>query len=74
MALVPLAAVLYVAFLSAVVAWTARMARRTGTGGTDPAGAAPTIGRDWYLVAAVIGLPLAPLLAFTILAGLGWLG
>ena len=65
-ALLPLAAILYVGFLSLVVAWTARMAHHS-TGG---AGA----GRDWYLVAAIIGLPLAPLLAFSILAGLGWLG
>lgn len=66
LAVVPVAAVLYVAFLSGVVAWSARVARRPHP---DPAG-----GRDWYLVAAIVGLFAAPLLAFTILAGLGWLG
>lgn len=62
----PLSAALYVGLLSLVVAWGRRLARRA-----DPD---PTAGRDWYLVAAVIGLPVAPLLAFTLLAGLGWLG
>lgn len=66
LALVPLAAVLYVALLSAVVAWSARLARRPNA---DPHG-----GRDWYVVAAVVGIPIAPLAAFTILAGLGWPG
>lgn len=61
----PLAAILYVALLSAVVAWSQRLARRPNP---DPTGA-----RDWYLVAAVIGMAIAPLLAFNILAGLGWL-
>ena len=61
----PLAAILYVALLSAVVAWSRRLARRPNP---DPTG-----GRDWYIVAAVIGAPIAPLLAFNILAGLGWL-
>jgi hypothetical protein len=64
--LVGLSAVLYVALLSLVVAWSARMARRPGV---DPAS-----GRDWYLVAAVVGVVITPLLAFTILGGLGWLG
>lgn len=62
----PLAAILYVALLSAVVAWSRRLARRPNP---DPTG-----GRDWYVVAAVIGVPIAGLLAFNILAGLGWLG
>jgi hypothetical protein len=64
--LLPVAAVIYVALLSAVVAWGARLARRPNA---DSHG-----GRDWYLVAAVVGVPIAPLLAFTLLAGLGWLG
>ena len=34
----------------------------------------PAGGRDWYLVAAVVGLVIAPLLAVVILAGFGWLG
>jgi hypothetical protein len=61
-----LGAVLYVALLSAVVAWSTRLARRPGA---DPHG-----GRDWYVVAALVGVVIAPLLAFTVLAGLGWLG
>jgi len=65
LALAALSAVLYVALLSAVVAWSARFARQPGV---DPSGA-----RDWYVVAAVVGLVITPLLAFTILAGLGWL-
>lgn len=60
----PLAAILYVALLSAVVAWSQRLARRPNP---EPTGG------DWYLVAAVIGMAIAPLLAFNILAGLGWL-
>jgi len=66
LAVAPLAAILYVALLSAVVAWSRRLARRPHP---DPTG-----GRDWYVVAAVIGVLIAPLLAFNILAGLGWLG
>lgn len=66
LALVALSAMLYVALLSAVVAWSARLARLPG--------ADPTGGRDWYLVAAVVGVVIAPLLAVTILGGLGWLG
>ena len=65
LALLGLSAILYVTLLSAVVAWSARLARLPGA---DPAG-----GRDWYLVAAVVGAPIAPLLAFTVLGGLGWL-
>jgi hypothetical protein len=37
-------------------------------------GAEAVSGRDWYLVAAVVGVVIAPLLAFTVLAALGWLG
>lgn len=66
LALIGLAAVLYVVLLTAVVFWAARQAARPHA---DPHG-----GRDWYLVAALVGLVVAPLLAFTILAGLGWLG
>lgn len=54
------------ALLSAVVAWAARLRRRPGG---DPNG-----GREWYAVAAVVGVIIAPLLAFSILAGFGWLG
>ncbi|HET9497546.1 MAG TPA: hypothetical protein VFP83_04405 [Candidatus Limnocylindria bacterium] len=52
--------------LTAVVAWWARISRRPGV---DPSG-----GRDWYLVAGVVGLVIAPLLAFVVLAAFGWLG
>jgi hypothetical protein len=34
----------------------------------------PSGGRDWYLVAGVVGLVIAPLLAFVLLAAFGWLG
>lgn len=57
---------LYVALLSAVVLWSNRLAHRPGA---DPNG-----GRDWYIVAALVGVVIAPLLAFSVLAGLGWLG
>jgi len=66
LALIALSAILYVTLLSAVVAWSARLARLPGVD--------PSAGRDWYLVAAFVGVPIAPLLAFTILGGLGWLG
>jgi hypothetical protein len=56
-AVVGLSAVLYVTGLSAVRAWTVRLARS----GADERGA-----RDWYLLAAVLGLGIMPLLAFTI--------
>jgi hypothetical protein len=65
LALIGLSAILYVTLLSAVVAWSARLARLPGVDSTG--------GRDWYLVAAFVGVPIAPLLAFTILGGLGWL-
>jgi len=48
--------------LSAVLAWVNGLQRR---GVAD--GAA---GRDWYLLAALVGLPVAPLLAFTLLSAL----
>ncbi|MGH2489679.1 MAG: hypothetical protein ACRDFR_08705 [Candidatus Limnocylindria bacterium] len=66
LALAPLTAVVYVALLSAVLAWSWRLSRRPNP---DPTG-----GRDWYAVVALVGLVIAPLLAFSILAGLGWLG
>ena len=40
----------------------------------DRPGSDPNGGRDWYVVAALVGVVIAPLLAFTILAALGWLG
>ena len=57
-----LAALLYVAALSGVLAWTSGLRRR----GLAEARAA----RDWYLLAAVVGLPASPLLAFTIASAL----
>jgi hypothetical protein len=66
LALIALSAILYVTLLTGVVAWSARLARLPGV---DPTG-----GRDWYLIAAFVGVPIAALLAFNILAGLGWLG
>lgn len=66
LALIGLSAVLYVTLLTLVLAWSRGAARRgAGVPGGD---------RDWYLVAALLGLVIAPLLAFTVLAGLGWLG
>jgi hypothetical protein len=55
-----LAAALYVVGLSAVVWWTRGLRRRR----VADARAA----RDWYLLAAGIGLVVAPLLAFTLAA------
>ena len=55
-------ALLYVAGLSAVLAWVSGLRRR---GVADRAAA-----RDWYLLAAAVGLPVAPLLAFTLLSAL----
>jgi hypothetical protein len=59
-AVVGLAAVLYVTGLSAVRAWSNGLRRR----GLSDAAAA----RDWYLLAAGLGLLVAPLLAFTIVS------
>lgn len=59
---VGLSALLYVIGLSAVRWWTASLRRR----GVADARAA----RDWYLLAAGLGLLAAPLLAFTLLSGL----
>lgn len=57
-AVVGLAALLYVAALSAVRAWIGGLRRR----GMADARAA----RDWYLLVAGLGLVVAPLLAFTL--------
>lgn len=61
-AVAALSAVLYVIGLSGVYAWTSGLLRR---GVADRRAA-----RDWYLLAAVIGLPVAPLLAFTLASAL----
>jgi hypothetical protein len=57
-----LAAALYVTGLSGVLAWT-RSLRRRGVADSRAA-------RDWYLLAAGLGLVAAPLLAFTLASGL----
>jgi hypothetical protein len=57
-----LGAALYVGGLSAVLAWVSGLRRR---GVADGIAA-----RDWYLLAAAVGLPIAPLLAFTLLSAL----
>ena len=57
-----LAAVLYVAGLSGVRWWTAGLRRRGLADGR--------VARDWYLLAAGLGLAAAPLLAFTLLSAL----
>lgn len=57
-----LAATLYVIGLSGVLAWTTGLRRR----GVADARAA----RDWYLLAAGVGLLVAPLLAFTVVSAL----
>jgi hypothetical protein len=59
---VAVAATLYVVGLSAVRWWTASLRAR----GVADARAA----RDWYLLAAVLGLFVAPLLAFTLVSAL----
>jgi hypothetical protein len=59
---VALAAVLYVAGLSAVRWWTGSLRRRR----LADARAA----RDWYLLAATLGTLVAPLLAFTLASAL----
>ena len=55
-----LAVVLYVGGLTAVLAWVGGLIRR---GVADR-----TAARDWYLVAAAVGLVAAPLLAFTLVS------
>ncbi|MDQ2853964.1 MAG: hypothetical protein M3R32_03805 [Chloroflexota bacterium] len=57
-----LGAGLYVLGLSAVLAWVNGLQRRGVADGVA--------GRDWYLLAALVGLPVAPLLAFTLLSAL----
>jgi uncharacterized iron-regulated membrane protein len=57
-----LAAGLYVVGLSGVMAWTTGLRRR----GVADARAA----RDWYALAAGLGLLVAPLLAFTVVSAL----
>jgi ABC-type nickel/cobalt efflux system permease component RcnA len=59
---VGLGAILYVVGLSAVVSWV-RQLRRRRVG--DPAAA-----REWYLIAAILGVPIALLLAFTLVSAL----
>jgi hypothetical protein len=59
---VGLAAVLYAVALTGVRSWTAGLRRR----GVADARAA----RDWYVLAATLGLIVAPLLAFTLLSAL----
>jgi hypothetical protein len=59
---VGLGVALYVIGLSAVLAWVSGLQRR---GVADRRAA-----RDCYLLAAIVGLPIAPLLAFTLLSTL----
>jgi hypothetical protein len=61
-AVLAVAAATYVIGLSAVRGWTSGLRRR----GVADARAA----RDWYALAAILGLPLAPLLAFTLVSAL----
>jgi hypothetical protein len=62
MGVLGLGAALYVVGLSAVLTWVSGLRRR---GVADPRAA-----RDWYLLAAAVGLPIAPLLAFTLVSAL----
>lgn len=57
-----LAAAVYVIGLSGVRAWTTGLQRRRVA---DPRSA-----RDWYVLAAGLGLIVAPLLAFTLVSAL----
>jgi hypothetical protein len=61
-ATVALAAALYVVGLTAVRWWTSGLRAR---GVADA-----TASRDWYVLAAVLGLGIAPLLAFTLVSAL----
>ena len=56
------AAALYVLGLSAVLAWTQGLRRR---GVADERAS-----RDWYVLAALVGLVVAPLLSFTLVSAL----
>lgn len=62
LAVLGLAAALYVVALSAVLWWTGGLMRRGVAG--------PRAARDWYLLAAAFGLLVAPLLAFTLVSAL----
>ncbi|MEO5985478.1 MAG: hypothetical protein ABIW50_08040 [Candidatus Limnocylindria bacterium] len=57
-----LAALLYVCALTAVRWWTLRL-RRRGTADARASG-------DWYVLVAVLGLIVAPLLSFTLVSSL----
>jgi hypothetical protein len=57
-----LSAVLYIAALTGVRWWTTGLVTR---GVADSRAA-----RDWYLIVAAVGLPIAPMLAFTLLSAL----
>jgi len=57
-----LAATLYVVGLTSVLAWTRSLRRRGMADGRAT--------RDWYLLAAGLGLLVAPLLAFTLASAL----
>lgn len=59
---VGLGSILYVAGLTAVRAWVGGLQRRRV--------ADPRAARDWYLLSATIGLPIALLLAFTLVSAL----
>jgi hypothetical protein len=61
-AVAALAAVLYVAALTGVRWWTRGLVAR---GVADGRAA-----RDWYLIVGTLGLPVAPMLAFTLLSAL----
>jgi hypothetical protein len=60
-AVVAVAALLYVVGLSAVRWWTDGLLRRRV--------ADESAARDWYLLAAGLGMLIAPLLAFTLVSG-----
>ena len=60
LATVAVATALYVAALSAVVWWVAGLLRRRV--------ADRRTARDWYVLAAVVGLLACPLLAFTLVS------
>jgi hypothetical protein len=56
------AAALYVLGLSAVLAWTQGLRRRRV--------ADERAARDWYMLASLVGLAVAPLLSFTLVSAL----
>lgn len=57
-----LSGILYVAALTGVRRWTRGLVQR---GVADPRAA-----RDWYVIVAVLGLAVAPMLAFTLASAL----